>query len=193
MDNHEDINRPLRDHKTIDRIGNAKNLIPTYSIRLNQFIEKSKNELDEFDFIKDEIKNNEYLLEEKNQFTYGINWKIYKKIIETYLSFLKEKQGGTIDYLSKNDKSKKYSTNDQRVYALMNLCPELFDALNKLHQRDKTFTTDEIGKVLSYILNINPVDARKKGLGHTSLNVDGEFKYKIKELKSKIEKIKGEK
>jgi NTP pyrophosphatase (non-canonical NTP hydrolase) len=193
MDNHEDVNRPLRDHKTIDWIGNAETLIPTYSERLIRYIEKHDNKLDESDFIKDEIKKNESLLEEKNQFTYGINWKIYKKIIETYISFLKEKQGETIDYLSKNDKSKKYSTNDQRVYALMNLCPELFDALNKLHSRDKAFTTDEIGKVLSYILNINPVDARKKGLGHTPLNVDGEFKRKIKLLKDKIEKIKGEK
>ena len=82
MDNQEEVNSPLKTHKSIDWIGHAKNLIPTYSKRLNQFIENSKNELDEVDFIKDEIKKNECLLDEKNQFTDGINWKIYKKNIE---------------------------------------------------------------------------------------------------------------
>jgi hypothetical protein len=93
----------------------------------------------------------------------------------------------------KIEKEIKYAKNDHRVYALKTLCPELLDALNKLHQKDKTFTKDEIGKVLSYIVNMNPDDARKKALGYVSLNVDREFKDKIDELKGKIEKMKGEK
>ena len=92
----------------------------------------------------------------------------------------------------KIEKEIKYAKSDHRVYALKTLCPDLFDSLVKLNSK-KELSTEEIGKVLSSILNINPDDARKKGLGHKSLNVDGEFKDKIDELKGKIEKMKGEK
>jgi hypothetical protein len=184
MDNHEDINRPLRDHKTIDRIGNAKNLIPTYSERLIRYIEKHDNKLDEFDFIKDEIKKNESLLEEKNQFTYGVKWRIFEKEINTYLKFLEEKSSCFSGALSVEEITEK-TNNYIKIYCVERLTPELFGKLRRLSKKDKT----SIIHLLTGINERDSYDYFNRSIKNTDWVkgfVDGEIIDKIDELKSKL-------
>jgi hypothetical protein len=184
MDNQEDVNRPLKEHKTVDWIGNAKNLIPTYSKRLNQFIENSKNELDEFDFIKDEIKKNESLIEEKNQFTYGVKWTIYKKHINIYLKFLEEKSSCFSGALSVEEITEK-SNNYIKIYCIETLTPELFGKLQSLRKKEKT-------SIIHFLTGINPRDSYTyfnrsvKNRGWVKGFVDSEIIDKIDKLKSEL-------
>lgn len=155
---------------------------------------KLANKKDGYLTINGWIKKTLQFLEEieckQNQTPYDediVRIQFIKEALEKFKNYQLESEKKTT-----KEKEVKYSTNDQRVYALKTLCPDLLDSLVKLNSK-KELSTEEIGKVLSSILNINPVDARKKGLGHTSLNVDVEFKDKIDVLKGKIEKMKGKK
>lgn len=86
-------------------------------------------------------------------------------------------------YQEKKEKEKqeKYSSNDQRLYSLNILCPDFIKSMSKLSKKRS-------GEILSIITNANPVDCYKKIITGTGLKVDDEFKDKIKQFKSDIEK-----
>jgi hypothetical protein len=78
-------------------------------------------------------------------------------------------------------KEKGYASNDERLYALSILCPDFVKSLSKLSKKQS-------GELLSIITNANPDDCYKKLITGRELKVDGEFKDKIKQFKSDIEK-----
>jgi len=80
--------KPLLKHESLDWIGIANRLIPTYLERYKKWA-NYRPECDEYDFIKTEIGNYEFEL--TAQFTVGALWDRYEKIINQYILFLKNK------------------------------------------------------------------------------------------------------
>jgi hypothetical protein len=186
----EDIAPFPKRHDNVDRVKIAKSLIPTYEERLAEYLKKYDGEMDEVDFIKNEIRFISINLNENNQFTYGVKWDLFVKKLSGYKDFI-------IDRFKKYEvpksqkKEKGYATNDHRLYALEVLCSDFIKHLTKLNQNG--MDVKEIGEIISYITNVNPVDAYKKTLTadkHKRI-IDKEFKDKIDEYKVKINKLKG--
>jgi hypothetical protein len=181
MDNQEEVNSPLKTHKTIDWIGYSETLIPTYSERLIRYIEKHDNKLDESDFIEDEIQEIEVRLMPKNRFTVGKNWTIFKKSINAYLKFLVNRQKSITE--TEQQGKKTYATNSERLYAIQTLCPEFVKLLS-----NSGLSKIQQGEILSLITNVNPTDCYKETFTIKKGKVNDEFKDKIKEFYSLIVK-----
>jgi hypothetical protein len=179
MDKQEENKRPFPPRTSMDKVENVKALIPTYEKRLEVFINKSKGELGEIDFITKEVRFVSLWQEPINQYTIGIKWDLFLKNLNLYEQFLKEQyQKFTEPVVQTRDR---YSSNDQRLYALSILCPDFIKSLSKLSKKQS-------GELISIITNANPDDCYKKLITGKELKVDGEFKDKIKQFKSDIEK-----
>ena len=119
----------------------------------------------------------------------GTNVREIKAKIDAYLNVL-----DLFVMQGKKDNVKKekgYALNDERLYALEVLCPDFITHLTKLKEDGMHIT--EIGQIISYITNVNPVDAYKKTLtdDRSKRNIDKDFKLKIDQLKNRIDKVKG--
>jgi hypothetical protein len=88
-------------------------------------------------------------------------------------------------------KEKGYGLNDDRLYALEILCPDFITHLTKL--KEDGMDVEEIGQIISYITNVNPVDAYKKTFtsDKSKRRVKDDFQLKINQLKKRIDKVKG--
>ena len=182
---------PERD-SNVDRVKIAKSLIPTYEKRLAEYLKKYDGEMEELDFLKNELMISSTILEPKNNYTVGVKWEIYKKNYNLYVDFLERKQKSFIQTEPKShNKKKDFALNDERLYALEVLCPDFINHLTKLNSNGMDVT--EIGKIISYITNVNPVDAYKKTLtaDKRKRSIKKEFKDKIDEYKVSINKLKG--
>jgi hypothetical protein len=178
--------------KVEDRVIIAKLLIPTYEKRLAEYLKKYDGEMDEIDFLKNELKISTTILDPKNHYTVGVKWEIYQKNYNLYVDFLESKLKSFIQTEPKSQNKKKdFAKNDHRLYAFEVLCSDFIKHLTKLSSNG--MDTKEIGEIISYITNVNPVDAYKKTLTadkHKRI-IDKEFKDKIDEYKVKINKLKG--
>ena len=182
---------PERDNN-IDRVKIAKSLIPTYEERLAEYLKKYDGEMEELDFLKNELIISNTILDPKNKYTVGVKWEIYQKRYNLYVDFLERKQNSFIQTEPKShNKKKDFALNDERLYALEVLCPDFINHLTKLNSNGMDVT--EIGEIISYITNVNPVDAYKKTLtaDKRKRSIKKEFKDKIDEYKVSINKLKG--
>lgn len=184
MDKHEEPFE-FKEHKPIDHVGIAKNLISSYKERLSQYIEKSKNELEESDFVKEQIAKHTHLLSEKNQFTYGVKWQIFMKHTKKYLDFLREKQEFLSDKFTTSEKLEK-CTAYLKIYCLKKFAPELFDRLQKKGKKEDK----EI--IIRSLTGVNKRDSYTyfnisvKDEAWVVSYIDGEFIKRLEELKSKL-------
>jgi hypothetical protein len=184
MDNQEEVNSPLKTHKSIDWIGYAETLISTYPDRLNRYIEKHNNKLDESNFIEYEIQEIKVRLMPKNQFTVGVKWNIFKKYINNYLKFLEEKNTFFSGALSVTEIAEK-TNNYIKIYCLMKLTPELFNQLRRLSKKEKT----SIIQLLTGINARDSYDFFNKSIKNNDWAkgfIDGELIDRIDELESKL-------
>jgi len=188
----EDIAPFPKRENNVDRIKIAKSLIPTYDERLAEYLKKYDGEMEELDFLKNELVISNTILAPKNKYTVGIKWEIYQKKYNLYVDFLERKQKSFIQTEPKSQNKKKdFALNDERLYALEVLCPDFIKHLTKLNSNGIDVT--EIGEIISYITNVNPVDAYKKTLtaDRRKRRIKKDFKDKIDQLKIKIDQIKG--
>ena len=79
MDKQEENKRPFPPRTSMDKVENVKALIPTYEKRLEVFINKSKGELGEIDFITKEVRFVSLWQDPINQYTVGIKWDLFLK------------------------------------------------------------------------------------------------------------------
>lgn len=182
---------PERD-SNVDRVKIAKSLIPTYEKRLAEYLKKYDGEMEELDFLKNELMISSTILEPKNNYTVGVKWEIYKKNYNLYVDFLESKQKSFIQTEPKSQNKKKdFALNDERLYALEVLCPDFIKHLNKLISNGMDVI--EIGEIISYITNVNPVDGYKKIFtkDKSKRRVKDDFQLKINQLKNRIDKVKG--
>lgn len=182
---------PKRD-SNVDRVKFAKSLIPTYEERLAEYLKKYDGEMEELDFLKNELIISNTILNPKNKYTVGVKWEIYQKRYNLYVDFLERKQKSFIQTEPKShNKKKDFALNDERLYALEVLCPDFIKHLTKLNSNGMDVT--EIGEIISYITNVNPVDAYKKTLtaDKRKRSIKKGFKDKIDEYKVRINKLKG--
>jgi hypothetical protein len=184
MDNQEQVDSPLLNHKSIDWIDHAETLIPTYSERLIRYIEKHDNKLDESDFIEDEIQEFEVRLMPKNQFTVGKKWKLFKKTTNIYLKFLKEKRTFFSDELSIEERTQK-RTNYIKIYCLKKFAPDLWNRIHRLTKEEKAIVIHNItgiNKRDCYTFFNNSIKNEDWAKGF----IDGEVLDKIVELEFKL-------
>jgi hypothetical protein len=113
------------------------------------------------------------------------NDKGVQRRIDIYINGMKD----FVERLEKKSGEKsiahKYSTNDQRFYALRILCHDFYKSLNKLSKKER-------GEIISIITNANPEDSYKKIFTddwfELEEKIDDEFKDKINKFKSVLEK-----
>jgi len=78
------------------------------------------------------------------------------------------------------EKGEKYSSVNERLYALKEVCPEFIDSLSKLTQAEKK-------ELMQIITNSNGDNILKKLIHKNSpMDVDGEFEDKIQRFKIKL-------
>lgn len=171
---------PKRD-KVVDKVKIAKLLIPTYEERLAEYLKKYDKEMDEIDFLKNELKISKTILDPKNHYTVGVKWEIYQKNYNLYVDFLDNKIKSFIDT---EQQGKVKSNVNERLYALKELCPELIDSLSKLSKKEKI-------EIMQIITNSNGDNILKKLIYKTlPMDVDSEFEDKIQRFKVKMLKKK---
>lgn len=172
---------PKRD-KVVDKVKIAKLLIPTYEERLAEYLKKYDKEMDEIDFLKNELKISKTILDPKNHYTVGVKWEIYQKNYNLYVDFLDNKLKSFID--TEQQGKVKFSNVNERLYTLKELCPELIDSLSKLSKKEKI-------EIMQIITNSNGDNILKKLIYKAlPMDVDSEFEDKIQRFKVKMLKKK---
>ena len=150
MDKHEESLK-FKEHKPIDHVGIAKTLISSYPNSLIQFVDRSENELDESDFVREQIAKHTQLLLPHNQFTVGVKWQAFMKHTKNYLKFLLERDCIISRETSKEEKSKKV-TAYVKIYSLKRFAPELNKKIVKLSKNDKC-------EIINLLTGVDPVSA----------------------------------
>jgi hypothetical protein len=173
---------PIR--KNIDWNQQADSKLETYLERLEKYIKESNRELDEFDFVVNEIDKCTFSLHENNQFTYGVKWTIYVKKVMKYKEFLFEKI--KIINEERNASVKNLKTNNYlKIFCIREFAPELKKKLDGSH-----LTKAEKQDIIHMLTGVNKTDCfdynNKKDSYFKAIITDGEILNRVSELKSKL-------
>jgi len=173
---------PIR--KNIDWNQQADSKLETYLERLKKYIKESNGELDEFDFVVNEIDQCSSSLHPKSQFTVGVKWTVYKKKVMHYKEFLLGKVKAINE--ERNQSVKNLKTNNYlKIFCIREFAPELKKNLDGSH-----LTKAEKQDIIHMLTGVNKTDSfdynNKKDAFFKAMITDGEILDRVSKLKSKL-------